>query len=90
MHVLKVLHKKLKQACPYIHQKRLTILVLATQALLVGQRLSLTQLGRCLRSKARVKHNIKRIDRLLGNPHLHQECNAIYRFICCELLKGNT
>lgn len=89
MHALKVLHKKLKKACPTIHQKRLTILILAAQALLVGQRLSLTQLGRWLRSKARVKHNIKRIDRLLGNAHLHQERCAIYGFICRELLNGN-
>jgi len=90
MHALKVLHKKLKQTCPDIHQKRLTILVNATQALLAGQRLSLTQLGRCLQSKAKVKHNIKRIDRLLGNPHLHHERHEIYGFICQELLKGNT
>jgi hypothetical protein len=90
MHALKVLHKKLKQACPDIHQKRLTILMLATQALLIGQRLSLTKLGRCLHSKVRVKHNIKRIDRLLGNTHLHQERHAIYGFLCRELLKGNT
>jgi hypothetical protein len=89
MHALKVLHKKLKLACPAIHQKRLTTLILATQALLIGQRLSLTQLGRCLASKARVKHNIKRIDRLLGNPHLHQERHTIYGFICRELLKNN-
>ena len=90
MHALKVLHKKLQQACPYIHKKRLTVLILATQALFTGQRLSLTQLGRSLISKARVKHNIKRIDRLLGNPHLHQERRIIYGFICGELLKGNT
>lgn len=57
MHALNVLHKKLKQACPDIHQNRLTILMLATQALLIGQRLSLTKLGRCLRSKVRAKHN---------------------------------
>jgi hypothetical protein len=90
MHALTVLHKKLKQACPSIHKKRLTTLTLAIQAFLLGQRLSLTQLGRCLASKARVKHNIKRIDRLLGNPHLYQERHAIYGFICGELLKGNS
>ncbi len=61
MYALKVLHKKLKQACPFIHQKRLAILVFATQALLVGQRLSLTQLGRRLRSTTQVKHNIKKL-----------------------------
>jgi hypothetical protein len=89
MVALKVLHKKLKQACPFIHQKRLSILLLATQALLVGQRLSLTQLGRCLHSKTKVKHNIKRMDRLLGNATLHQERRALYGFIIHELLKGD-
>lgn len=90
MVALKVLHKKLRLACPFIHQKRLTILVLATHALLIGQRLSLTQLGRRLCSKALTKHKIKRIDRLLGNPHLHQERTAIYQFLCRELLKGQS
>ncbi|MCF6256020.1 MAG: hypothetical protein L3K25_06920 [Gammaproteobacteria bacterium] len=89
MHTLKVLHNKLKQACPFIHLKRLAVLMLATQALLIGQRLSLTQLGRRLVSTALVKHNIKRIDRLLGNWHLHQERNSIYQFMSQALLKGN-
>ncbi|WP_252360521.1 hypothetical protein, partial [Escherichia coli] len=35
--------------------------------------LTLTELGRNLPTKARTKHNIKRIDRLLGNRHLHKE-----------------
>jgi hypothetical protein len=89
MIALEVLHKKLTQACPFIHQTRLTALIHATCALLVGQRLSLTQLGRNLTSTAHVKHNIKRIDRLLGNAYLHQERKDIYQFICAELLKGN-
>ena len=89
MHALKVLHKKLEQACPFIHQKRLTILLLATHALLEGQRLSLTQLGRRLSSKALVKHSIKRIDRLLGNTHMQQERSNVYGFMVHELLKGN-
>ncbi len=62
MHTLKVLYNKLKQACPFIHLKRLAVLMLATQALLIGQPLSLTQLGRRLVSTGLVKHNIKRID----------------------------
>lgn len=81
MYALKLLHTKLSKACPFIHKKRLTILVLATHALLIGQRLSLTQLGRRLQSSALTKHKIKRIDRLLGNAHLHQERQEIYRFI---------
>ncbi len=89
MHTLKVLHNKLKQTCPFIHLKRLAVLMLATQALLIGQRLSLTQLSRRLVSTALVKHNIKRIDRLLGNWHLYQERNSIYPFISQALLKDN-
>ena len=89
MYALKVLHKKLIQACSCIHKKRLSVLIAAVHALLIGQRLSLTQLGRRLISKTLVKHNIKRIDRLLGNPHLHTERIELYGFVCDELLKGN-
>ena len=66
MYALKVLHKKLRLACPSAHQKRLNILLLATHALLIGQRLSLTQTGRRLCSKAMTKYKIKRIDRMLN------------------------
>ena len=90
MHAIKVLHKKITKTCPSIHKKRLNILMLATQALLTGQRLSLTQLGRQLASAAQVKHKIKRIDRLLGNAHLHHERTSIYQFLCTELIKGQT
>jgi hypothetical protein len=90
MVAFKVLHKKLQQACPFIHRARLNVLLVATNALLIGQRLSLTQLGRSLLSAAQVKHNIKRMDRLLGNMHLHQERIAIYQFLSHELLKGNS
>ncbi|MDH5218402.1 MAG: IS4 family transposase, partial [Gammaproteobacteria bacterium] len=89
MHALKVLHKKISDACPFIHQKRLSTLLLATQSLLHNQRLSLTQLGRSLSTGSIVKHNIKRIDRLLGNMHLISERKYFYQFICSELLKHN-
>lgn len=41
---------------------------------------TLTELGRNLPTKARTKHNIKRIDRLLCNRHLHEERFAVYRW----------
>ena len=89
MHALKVLHRKISNACPFIHQKRLSTLLLATQSLLHNQRLSLTQLGRSLTTRSIVKHNIKRIDRLLGNIHLISERKSLYQFMCSELLKNN-
>ena len=78
MHALQLLHKTIISACPSIHLKRLNALLTITQSLFVGQRLSLTGLGRSLNSKAYVKHCTKRVDRLLGNEHLHKERFAIY------------
>ena len=40
--------------------------MVATQSLLNGQQLSLTELGRNIAGSVAPKHNIKRIDRLLG------------------------
>lgn len=43
--------------------------MVATESLLDGNQLSLTQLGRNITGNVAPKHNIKRIDRLLGNLH---------------------
>jgi Transposase DDE domain len=58
------------------------------QALLLGNRLTLTQLGRHRAGPAYAKHHIKAADRLLGNRHLHAERDAIYRAIAQTLLVG--
>ena len=54
--------------------------MVATQSLLDGQQLSLTELGRNITGSVAPKHNIKRIDRLLGNRQLHNERMDIYRW----------
>ncbi len=60
-----------------------------TQQLNVGLP-RITELGRNLPTKARTKHNIKRIDRLLGNRHLHKERLAVYRWHASFICSGNT
>lgn len=63
--------------------------MVATQSLLDGQQLSLTELGRNIRGKVSAKHNIKRIDRLLGNASLYRERMTIYRWhakLLCQSL----
>ncbi|BCV58951.1 hypothetical protein TUM17384_28960 [Shewanella algae] len=75
-----ILHDLLKKQCPQIHQKRLNSLMVATEALLDGNQLSLTQLGRNISGAVAPKHNIKWIDRLPGNPHLHSDKFAIYQW----------
>jgi hypothetical protein len=78
MQALTLFHKNLRQACPFIHAQRLGALIAGTQALLDGRELTVTRLGRSLQSKAKTKNNIKRIDRLVSNPHLQCERPAIY------------
>ncbi len=83
---LDILHDSLYQLCPELHLKRFNSLTLACHVLLKCKTLTLTKLGRNLPTKARTKHNIKRINQLLGNRPLHKERLAVYlrhaRFIC--------
>lgn len=78
MQVAGFLHKSFSRALPQVHSGRMQSLFDAVSAGLAGAPLSLTGLGRCIRSQAKVKHAIKQIDRLLGNPHLQQERLAFY------------
>ena len=70
------------------HATRAAALVRVVGALLTGGKLSLTHLGRSLDGAAHVKHQIKAVDRLLGNQHLHEERDDIYRAIAASLLQG--
>lgn len=70
------------------HAARANALVRVVRGLLAGGRLSLTDLGRSLDGPAQVKHQIKTVDRLLGNEHLHDERDGIYRAVAHSLLAG--
>ena len=65
MHALTILHRILSAGFPEIHAKRLASLLAAVEAVVLGSRLTLSDLGRGLSGPVSVKHNIKRIDRLL-------------------------
>lgn len=53
------------------------------------RKLTLTALGRGMNTtKAKTRHNIKRVCRFLGNSHIHQERSRIYGFISDVLLKN--
>ncbi|MDF2180428.1 IS4 family transposase [Aliiglaciecola sp. CAU 1673] len=80
MRDIAILHDLLTKQCPEIHAKRVDSLMLATASLLGGNQLSLTQLGRNITGPVSAKHNIKRMDRLLGNVGLHQQRSEIYRW----------
>ncbi|MBT1065492.1 IS4 family transposase [Bowmanella sp. Y26] len=84
-----ILHDLLKKQCPEIHAKRLDSLMLATSSLLDGHQLSLTELGRNIAGPVSAKHNIKRMDRLLGNAGLHQQRQVLYRWHARLLCRAN-
>jgi hypothetical protein len=79
MHAMTMLHRLLSKSCPYIHKKRLESLCAVTGAAVSGAALTLSDLGRGLASRASMKHNIKRVDRLLGNEALDQELPQLYQ-----------
>lgn len=81
MHALRILQQRLRRQCPDIHLRRLRALFACVAAALFGQRLTLTELGHALPSAAHMKHNIKRVDRLLGNARLNAERFGIYQAI---------
>lgn len=88
MHVLTILHRILSTNFSEIHAKRLASLLAAVEAVVAGSRLTLSDMGRGLSSPVAVKHNIKRIDRLLGNNSLHIEIPKLYEALVRQCLDG--
>lgn len=86
MHALVIVQQLLRTRCPHIHAARLRVILATVGAAVRGRRLTLTELGRSLPGPARVKHNIKRIDRLLGNPHLVPERMDLYRALAQRIV----
>lgn len=81
-----ILRSLLRKSRISIHQARLKSVYFAVEALLNCGKLNLSSLGRGARSRVMPKHNIKRIDRLLGNTKLHREQHHFFKAITRALL----
>ncbi|WP_280551819.1 IS4 family transposase [Halomonas sp. 25-S5] len=88
MQAPRFLHTLLTSSLPLVHAKRLQALLDTVGALLGERRLGLTALGRALPGPVDTKHTIKRVDRLLGNHHLHQE-RPLFYWLVASLLIGH-
>lgn len=88
MHAMTILHRIFSSRFPSMPIKRLMALLAAVEAVILGCRLTLSDLGRGVRGRATVKHNIKRMDRLLGNRLLHAELPVLYEILAQECLTG--
>jgi hypothetical protein len=88
MHAIRFLSRWLSERAVIAHRARCQALLKVVSAALVGGDLSLTHLGRRLGGTAHEKHQIKAVDRLLGNRHLHRERDRVYAAIAQQVLGG--
>jgi Transposase DDE domain len=86
MHAKQFLHEMLS---PVMHLKRLNTLELLITGLMNDKKLSVTQLGRSLDTKAQEKNNIKCSDRFLGNRLVWAERFYIYKEVALSLIGTN-
>ena len=89
MHAMTVLQTCLRPALRLQHARRAQALVGAIASLVMGRRLVLMDLARSWPGAERVRAPLKRLDRLLSNPALHQERRLFYGLICRWLARGD-
>lgn len=83
-----ILRKSLSKAFARIHQARVKVLLEAVGAFILGRRLVLMDIARSWPKVERVRGPLKKLDRLLGNQHLHAEKQLIYAAMGKWLLTG--
>jgi hypothetical protein len=79
MHASAILQKCFADVFRAMHAARVEVLGRAVQALISARRLVLMDLARAWPGAERVRAPLKRLDRLLSNPHLHRERLWLYR-----------
>jgi hypothetical protein len=62
----KLLHEVTKKSCPTMHGHRRASFFAGVSSLLRFRRLTVTGLGQGIKNKTKVKHNINRMNRLVG------------------------
>lgn len=88
MRASQVLQKCLCRSLDLMHEARLRVLMRSVEALLTGRRLTLMDIARSWPGAERVRAPLKAFDRLLSNPHLHQEREQIYGDMARWLLRS--
>lgn len=78
MHATRLLRSCLGLVLDRMHARRCAVLLDAVRALIAGRRLTLMELARSWPDALRVAAPLKKLDRLLGNPHLAAEREALY------------
>lgn len=90
MHLFPLLHKTFKEKLPKVHLTRLDSLMLVCTTAASDNKLYLTGLGRAITNTNKESSNIQRVDRLLGNGHLHAERDSFYKVMISYVLQDNS
>jgi hypothetical protein len=89
MHASDILQKCFADVFIQMHAARVRVLVGAVTALLSCRRLVLMDLARAWPGAQRVRAPLKKLDRLLSNPHLQQERARVYQHIARWLVRAH-
>jgi len=81
-----MLREKLAGALSFLHAKRESALWRVVDAVLIGQQLWLTEIGRSLPGECAVKHRVKAADRFVGSSSIQQAVPKIYAALASFLL----
>lgn len=73
-----------------MHKTRANALEACVRSAISGQRLTVTDLGRGIETRAYEKHAIKRADRLCSNPHITRHAIVIYKHLCTLFVAKNS
>ncbi|WP_242341606.1 MULTISPECIES: IS4 family transposase [unclassified Anaeromyxobacter] len=87
MRAEEILQRRFEHELGSIHLSRVRLVFAAVYTLLRSGKLSLTSLGRAIAGATTHRHGIKRIDRLLGNRHIHRERVDFYRALARGLVQ---
>jgi hypothetical protein len=88
MSVGAIIHQLCSSWRQTVHKTRAVSVETVAEAIAYAGRVSPSYIGRVLRSDALPKHSIKRVDRLLGNVHLHRQWTTYYRALAEFVLRG--
>ena len=88
MRVEAMVRELIRGCSSVVHAVRLMTVVKLVEAIIRGGRLSPATIGRSLRGSTSPKHEIKRVDRLLGNPRMTVDRLPLFLAIAHRLLRG--
>jgi hypothetical protein len=71
-----------------VHLVRLGTVIKAVEGIVWGGSLRPATIGRSVRGSARPKHEIKRVDRLLGNPRMQSDRRCLFQAVARRVLGG--